>query len=239
MPPSTHYLNFLNLNQAEERAHQTDYTNEDIAKELELFTNTNFLDTEPFFDQPFDAAAFDSHLIAAQQQQSIPVVYDAQKTRQPSVSTVPRNQRPQFQQLQHLPSQLSTPTTSESGTFSEQYPPTTTYQPSPASAKRSLEEAGLDYAASPAFTDDGSDEKRGGKSLDEEDKRRRNTAASARFRIKKKQREQALLESTKQMTDRNSALESRVKELEMENKWLRSLLKPVNAEQSKNVLASL
>lgn len=58
----------------------------------------------------------------------------------------------------------------------------------------------------------------------EEDKRRRNTAASARFRIKKKQREQALEKSAKEMSDKVSALEGKVNQLEMENKWLKNLL---------------
>ncbi|KAM0553824.1 hypothetical protein ACHAPJ_007170 [Fusarium lateritium] len=58
----------------------------------------------------------------------------------------------------------------------------------------------------------------------EEDKRRRNTAASARFRIKKKQREQALEKSAKEMSEKVSALESKVNQLEMENKWLKNLL---------------
>lgn len=58
----------------------------------------------------------------------------------------------------------------------------------------------------------------------EEDKRRRNTAASARFRIKKKQREQALEKSAKDMTDKVTSLENRVAQLETENKWLKNLL---------------
>ncbi|KAK4188814.1 hypothetical protein QBC35DRAFT_514493 [Podospora australis] len=58
----------------------------------------------------------------------------------------------------------------------------------------------------------------------EEDKRRRNTAASARFRIKKKQREQALEKSAKEMTDKVTALEGRISALETENKWLKSLV---------------
>lgn len=58
----------------------------------------------------------------------------------------------------------------------------------------------------------------------EEDKRRRNTAASARFRVKKKQREQALEKSAKEMTDKVSNLESKVSQLETENKWLKNLL---------------
>jgi predicted carbohydrate-binding protein with CBM5 and CBM33 domain len=63
-----------------------------------------------------------------------------------------------------------------------------------------------------------------GAGVGDDDKRRRNTAASARFRIKKKQREQALERTAKEMTEKSDRLESRVKELEMEIKWLRSLL---------------
>ncbi|KAH6613322.1 hypothetical protein F5144DRAFT_552171 [Chaetomium tenue] len=58
----------------------------------------------------------------------------------------------------------------------------------------------------------------------EEDKRKRNTAASARFRIKKKQREQALEKSAKEMTDKVTMLEGRISALETENKWLKSLV---------------
>jgi hypothetical protein len=62
----------------------------------------------------------------------------------------------------------------------------------------------------------------------EEDKRRRNTAASARFRIKKKQREQALEKSAKEMTEKAQRLETKVHQLEMENKWLKSLITEKN-----------
>jgi len=58
----------------------------------------------------------------------------------------------------------------------------------------------------------------------EEDKRRRNTAASARFRVKKKQREQALEKTAKEMTEKANRLEKRVHELELENKWLKGLI---------------
>jgi TolA-binding protein len=58
----------------------------------------------------------------------------------------------------------------------------------------------------------------------EEDKRRRNTAASARFRVKKKQREQALEKQAKEMADKVSQLEGKVQQLEMENKWLKGLI---------------
>jgi len=58
----------------------------------------------------------------------------------------------------------------------------------------------------------------------EEDKRRRNTLASARFRAKKKMREQALEKDAKEMTAKIEKMEGRIKELELENKWLRGLV---------------
>jgi len=58
----------------------------------------------------------------------------------------------------------------------------------------------------------------------EEDKRRRNTAASARFRVKKKERELALEKSAAEMTERVQELEGKVHGLETENKWLRGLI---------------
>ncbi|KAI1851681.1 hypothetical protein JX265_010764 [Neoarthrinium moseri] len=58
----------------------------------------------------------------------------------------------------------------------------------------------------------------------EEDKRRRNTAASARFRVKKKAREQALERREKELNDEVSQLKNRITHLETENKWLRGLV---------------
>ncbi|KAI9281819.1 hypothetical protein BY458DRAFT_429281 [Sporodiniella umbellata] len=60
--------------------------------------------------------------------------------------------------------------------------------------------------------------------LSKEDKRKRNTAASARFRVKKKMREQALQLTATEMTEKAKVYELRVQELEMEVKWLRALL---------------
>ncbi|KAF9360320.1 hypothetical protein BGX34_007853 [Mortierella sp. NVP85] len=62
------------------------------------------------------------------------------------------------------------------------------------------------------------------KAAAEEDKRRRNTAASARFRQKKKLREQTLEQTVREQTVRAEALEARIRELEMEARWLRGLL---------------
>lgn len=80
----------------------------------------------------------------------------------------------------------------------------------------------------------------------EEDKRRRNTAASARFRVKKKQREQALELSVKEANDKNNKLEARVSQLELENKWLKNLITEKNGaedsseeHQSENDIAQM
>lgn len=72
----------------------------------------------------------------------------------------------------------------------------------------------------------------------EEDKRRRNTAASARFRVKKKQREQALEKTLKDTQEKNAKLEARVTQLEMENKWLKALITEKNGLQSKEEMAA-
>ena len=71
----------------------------------------------------------------------------------------------------------------------------------------------------------------------EEDKRRRNTAASARFRVKKKQREQALERNVREVTDKNTALEAKIQQLETENKWLKDLITEKNGQQTKEEIA--
>ena len=79
----------------------------------------------------------------------------------------------------------------------------------------------------------------------DEDKRRRNTAASARFRVKKKLREQTLEKSVKETTDKNTALEARVTALELENQWLKNLITekngrtPDEGKTSQNDIASM
>lgn len=64
----------------------------------------------------------------------------------------------------------------------------------------------------------------------EEDKRRRNTAASARFRVKKKMREQTLESTVKETSEKNAALEARVTALELENQWLKNLITEKNGK---------
>ncbi|KAI9793526.1 MAG: hypothetical protein M1816_007959 [Peltula sp. TS41687] len=71
----------------------------------------------------------------------------------------------------------------------------------------------------------------------EEDKRRRNTAASARFRVKKKQREQTLERTAKEMTEKVARFETRIGQLETENKWLKNLITEKN--ENKDDVAEL
>jgi hypothetical protein len=57
-----------------------------------------------------------------------------------------------------------------------------------------------------------------------EDKRRRNTAASARFRLKKKEREAALEKRAKELESRVAELERECEGLRRENGWLKGLV---------------
>jgi hypothetical protein len=57
-----------------------------------------------------------------------------------------------------------------------------------------------------------------------EDKRRRNTAASARFRLKKKEREQAMEKRAKELEGRVGELERECEALRRENGWLKGLV---------------
>ncbi|KAJ2057989.1 hypothetical protein GGI17_005310 [Coemansia sp. S146] len=68
-----------------------------------------------------------------------------------------------------------------------------------------------------------------------DDKRRRNTAASARFRVKKKLKEQALERTAREMGEKAAALEKRVQELETETRWLKSLI----IDKDPNVLSNI
>ncbi|KAF1830600.1 hypothetical protein BDW02DRAFT_93196 [Decorospora gaudefroyi] len=66
----------------------------------------------------------------------------------------------------------------------------------------------------------------------EEDKRRRNTAASARFRVKKKERERALEQSQKEAAEKVAKLEATIQQLQTENAWLKGLITEKNGGKS-------
>lgn len=68
-----------------------------------------------------------------------------------------------------------------------------------------------------------------------EDKRRRNTAASARFRMKKKEREAALEQKAKELEGRVNELERECEGLRRENGWLKGLVVGVTGAQPAHV----
>ncbi|KAG0174521.1 hypothetical protein DFQ28_005814 [Apophysomyces sp. BC1034] len=123
-----------------------------------------------------------------------------------------QQQQQQQQQQQHLQSVHPVMT------------PTTLPRIAPAPTSNSIESAILPETPAARKRKASSDHDPCEKVVAEEDKRRRNTAASARFRMKKKMREQALEQTAKEMTEKAEVLEQRVKELEMEAKWLRALV---------------
>ncbi|KAK9371917.1 uncharacterized protein V1513DRAFT_454069 [Lipomyces chichibuensis] len=72
----------------------------------------------------------------------------------------------------------------------------------------------------------------------EEDKRRRNTAASARFRVKKKQREQQMERTAKDLQEKVQQLEAKIMQLEMENKWLKNIVVEKNEAKAVSEILS-
>ncbi|CDK27775.1 unnamed protein product [Kuraishia capsulata CBS 1993] len=71
------------------------------------------------------------------------------------------------------------------------------------------------------------------------DKRKRNTAASARFRVKKKMKEQEMERNLKELNDRNTRLEMKIQQLEMENRLLRNLVVEKGAQRDTEELERL
>lgn len=67
-------------------------------------------------------------------------------------------------------------------------------------------------------------------------KRKKNTAASARFRVKKKLKEKQMEEKARELQDKLSLLEKKVKTLEMENKCLKQLILEKNERRNTDLL---
>lgn len=72
-----------------------------------------------------------------------------------------------------------------------------------------------------------------------DDKRKRNTAASARFRVKKKLKEQQMEENAQRLEEKVVLLEKQLKTLEMENKCLKNLILQKNEEKNSTLLDSI
>ncbi|CCG24926.1 Met28 bZIP domain-containing protein [Candida orthopsilosis Co 90-125] len=72
-----------------------------------------------------------------------------------------------------------------------------------------------------------------------EDKKKRNTAASARFRIKKKLKEQEMERKAKELEEKVAILEKKLKTMEMENKCLKSIIFQQNEQKNIDLLESI
>ncbi|KAJ5747853.1 uncharacterized protein N7511_009549 [Penicillium nucicola] len=212
-----------------------------LDEELALFTNTEFFDFDKFtdFGLPNGLPNFDSVDDAKPQDvvpdqaarnadmkfldflneglgmpeyqpglngQNVQPMHNAPFTGVPSVPNAPANQAP-IQPAPISPPKKVVPA-----------PPSSVMSPpTPATPKRKNSQKSTQESAEEAS-----------RNMAEEDKRRRNTAASARFRVKKKQREAALEQTVKETTDKNDILASRVSQLELENHWLRGLIMEKN-----------
>ncbi|PYI10330.1 bZIP transcription factor [Aspergillus sclerotiicarbonarius CBS 121057] len=258
-PNFSQYLDDLNAipspyDQAVQQQQQDSYN---FDAELSLFTNTEFFDFDqlgdlnlPNFDAMEDntvkketAQGINSDMdflnllgegfgnvndisstMNSINAQSLPV-QNAQFSAVPSLPNGPLNINPAPSQAASQPSPQSSAASSPSAAATPAPAPTTTVPASVPKRKNtqktpvmSVEEAARIAA--------------------EEDKRRRNTAASARFRVKKKMREQALEKTVKETTDKNTALEARVTALELENQWLKNLITEKNGQTSEEAKKS-
>lgn len=73
----------------------------------------------------------------------------------------------------------------------------------------------------------------------EGDKKKRNTAASARFRIKKKLKEQEMERTLKNLNEKVALYNAKIQKLEMENKCLKSLIIEKNEQKSNDLLKQI
>ncbi|KAK5233280.1 hypothetical protein LTR47_005777 [Exophiala xenobiotica] len=227
-PNFSEYLNNLNTLSPYDQEHFVPEPEFDLNQDLAMFTNTDFT----HFDIPAlpEDGSFNFDLNESKNNSN--VKYEDLLSGADSVQNYP-------------PQQIGTSVAEPSHYYSTYNTP---IQPAPAHGFGSVDSLASPHDApsvgaqsairkeTPSATSPNSEEK--SRHAAEEDKRRRNTAASARFRIKKKQREQALEKTVKEIQDKNEDLESRLRQLEMENKWLKDLITEKNGLQSKEEMAA-
>ncbi|WEW55530.1 hypothetical protein PRK78_000961 [Emydomyces testavorans] len=223
-PNFSQYLNDLNSVQSPfDQPRQEEQELFDVDAELALFTNAEFLDFDSSGDMSYrvpvsldEEPTRSSEPTSNQEVKFLDMVNDFnipdyQYYPPPMVPVqAPAYSVPQQPQNHEIPATTVPP----QPTVSQPVPQKPQSKPQPATGtKRKQDTASPDGAARLA---------------QEEDKRRRNTAASARFRIKKKEREKNLERTVKDVTAKNAALEARVSQLEMENRWLKNLITEKN-----------
>ncbi|KAF4551819.1 Regulatory protein cys-3-like protein [Elsinoe fawcettii] len=214
---------------------QDDFGNFDSGIDLDAFTNADFFDFD--LNAPVSEMPNGMQFSGSRQQPSSPA--NSVATEQPGFVNQPQffqNHFSQFPQNPTLPGRTSLPPSPPNGVpFAgtlQQSQPTI---PSPAHFAAALSpqnqgpQTGEKRKAGVTGTIPNPVElEEQARYHAEEDKRRRNTAASARFRVKKKQREQALEKTAKEMTEKVQILEARIGQLEMENQWLKGLITEKN-----------
>lgn len=171
---------------------------EDLARDLDLFTNTQFFD--------FDFGSGPSTTFTSSLEHGQKTGDDVDRADNTQLTS---NDPESMHNFNFLSDSLSFDLNSLAATDEES-----------AAKRRKLDASSSDQTEldSPSNMDEGA------RAAAEEDKRRRNTLASARFRAKKKMREQALEKDHKEMAAKIEKMENRIKELELENKWLRGLV---------------
>ncbi|EIW85184.1 hypothetical protein CONPUDRAFT_135004 [Coniophora puteana RWD-64-598 SS2] len=137
-------------------------------------------------------------------------------------------QPPQAMMPPQQPAPLTTHTTHSSPPTSHRLSPTPS-APAPAPKRQRKNTISNDQAASPIASSPASPSAADSPGSSDgvvgtEDKRRRNTAASARFRLKKKEREVALERRAKELEERVAELERECEGLRRENGWLKGLV---------------
>jgi Basic region leucine zipper len=231
-PNISQYIN--NLNAVSQPFDQDFLPNDDLNldQELALFTNTDFTDFDNLVPLPDDGLNFD---LGTNNKTSNDLKYEdlLASATSPSTNAQPAN----ASYYQNYPPAI------QPAPPSSTYPQGTNYTSpvasSPISQEPSSQPAALKRKADTLTntSPEQSPPDHQSRLAAEEDKRRRNTAASARFRVKKKQREQALERTVKEVNDRNTALEAKINQLEIENKWLKNLITEKNGKQTKEEMA--
>ncbi|KAJ5529981.1 hypothetical protein N7527_003374 [Penicillium freii] len=257
MPNFSQYLDDLNAipspydqAQQQQQQQQTTFNDEDLA----LFTNTEFFEFDKFTDfgglPPFSPEDEKHEVVSDQSAHNADLKFldflnaeglNGMSDYQPDLT------RPNVQVPMHNAHYSALPSIPSGPVAVSQAP----IQPAPINTAPKVAPA-PSVSMSPSTPATGTKRKNSANStqenaeeasrhMAEEDKRRRNTAASARFRVKKKQREAALEQTVKETTDKNDILEARVSQLELENHWLRGLIMEKNGadEQSEQDISDM
>jgi hypothetical protein len=224
-PNFSEYLNSLNTLPAPYEQEQFQPDDLDLNQDLAMFTNTDFT----HFDIPALPEDGNFNFDLSENKNNTNVKYEDLLNSSEQVQSFSHNMETSVPESSQYYSTYNTP-----------------IQPAPAPGFAALESQASPSESTTATTSHRKSDV-GNASLNaeeksrmaaEEDKRRRNTAASARFRIKNKQREQALETTVREVQDKNARLEARLNQLEMENKWLKDLITEKNGLQSKEEMAA-